>query len=105
MKWPLLLALAAGAACAEPLYITVPGEGWTLKLEAPAMTNIRATAAQRLLRYTASSVESGITLSLHSETEGGGSNAECRDIYWKNALASPATKSDILMSATDSALF
>jgi hypothetical protein len=107
MRHPLLaLLLCAGTtvACAEPLYITVPAEGWTLKLDTPAMTNTRGTSDGRRFQYQASSVETGITLSLHSETEGGGSNDACRDIYWKKSLGSPMTKSDIHLSASDNAL-
>ena len=98
-----VLFLATGIASADPLYITVPAEEWTLKLDTPAMTNTRATSEGRRYQYQASSVETGITLSLHSETEGGRSNDECRDTYWKKNLSSPTTKSDINLWGTDSA--
>ncbi|MES2582777.1 MAG: hypothetical protein V4627_08685 [Pseudomonadota bacterium] len=106
MKLPLfaVMLLAVGVVSAEPLYITVPAEGWTLKLDAPAMTSMRGTSDGRRFQYQASSVETGITLSLHTETEGSGSNDECRDTYWKKTLASPTTKSDINLTGSANAL-
>lgn len=76
MKLPLLAALLCTGtiACADTLYITVPSEGWSLQLDAPAMTNTRGTSDGRRFQYQASSVETGITLSLHTETESAGSN-------------------------------
>lgn len=88
-KLLVLLLLVPGAALAETLYVTVPGEGWALKLEAPAVTNVKAASANRRFQYMGSSVESGITLSLHAETEGIKSNDECRETFWSKGLSNP----------------
>lgn len=99
-----LALLVAGIASAEPLYVTVPAEGWTLKLDAPAMTNTRGTTEGRRYKFQASSVETGITISLHSETDAASGNAECREAYWAKSASSPTTKTDVNLWATDSAL-
>lgn len=99
-----LLVCTCTVAAAEPLYITVPGEGWTLKLDTPAMTNVRGSAEGRRLQYQASSTETGITLSLHSEADSGSSHEVCREAYWKKSPASPMTKSDISLWSTEQAM-
>lgn len=104
-KWSLPgLFLVAGIATADPLYITVPGEGWTLKLDTPAMPNTRGSMDGRRLQYQATSVETGITLSLHSETDSASSNEVCRDTYWKKSQNSPTTKSDISLWNSEQAM-
>ncbi len=106
MKFPLLAALLCTGtiACADTLYITVPAEGWSLQLDTTAMTNTRGNSDGRRFQYQASSVETGFTLSLHTETEGGSSNDACRETYWKKNQNSPTTKSDIQLSASGNAL-
>lgn len=99
-----LLVCTCTAAAADPLYITVPGEGWTLKLDTPAMNNARGSAEGRRFQYQASSVETGITLSLHSEADSGTSNEACREAYWKKSQTSPTTKSDISLWSTEQAM-
>lgn len=101
MKAGVLAAcLAAGAAGAEPLYITVPGEGWTLRIEAPPMTLARGTTKDRRFSYMASSLETGITVSLHSETDATGSNEECRETYWSKSRNTPTRKDNVAMATS-----
>lgn len=99
------LSLASGMAVADPLYITIPGEGWTLKLDTPPMTNTRASSQGRLYQYMASSLATGITLSVHTETVGAGSNDECRETYWSKSKDSPTIKGDISLTGNETALF
>lgn len=95
--WLLLLPLTIHA---ETFYATVPGEGWSLKVDAPPMTHLKGEASGRRYRLVASSVETGITLSLHSEVNGAGSSAECKDTYWPLSRDNLVVKSDIQMSET-----
>lgn len=105
MKRVLLFLLLPLAAYAEPYYVTVPGEGWSLKVDVPPMTNVRGEANGRRYRVMALSVETGITISLHSETNGAGSNSECRDTYWRLIQGSPTIKSEIQLFGTENFLF
>jgi hypothetical protein len=101
-----LLLLLPTVALAEPFYITVPGEGWTLKLETPAMTNVKGASEGRRLQYMASSTESGITISLYAETEGTKSNDECRETFCSQGLRNPnIVKDSIKLTADDRASF
>lgn len=102
----LLLLLVPAAAFGEALYVTVPGEGWTLKLNAPSITSARGTLEGRRFQFMGSSVESGITLSLHSETEGSKSNDECRDTFWSRGKANPnIVKGSVTQSSGERAAF
>lgn len=105
MKRILLMLLLPLAASAEPFYVTVPGEGWSLKVDAPPMTRMGGEVKDRRLQFMASSLESGVTLSLHSETTGGGSSSECRDRYWPLSLGSPTVKTEIQLSGAGDFLF
>ncbi|MDX1528545.1 MAG: hypothetical protein R3337_07945 [Gammaproteobacteria bacterium] len=89
MRLLLILLLAPAVAVAEIQYITIPGEGWHLTIDAPPLTNTEAKARGRIFRYLASSVETGVTVSVNTETSGSGSNAECRQRYWSKTQTSP----------------
>jgi len=84
-----ILLLAPLVAVAEIQYITIPGEGWHLALNTPPLTNTEAKSRGRIFRYLASSVETGVTVSVNTETQGSSSNAECRDKYWSKQQANP----------------
>jgi hypothetical protein len=84
-----ILLLLPLAAVAEIQYITIPGEGWHLKLDAPPLTNTEAQSRGRIFRYLASSVETGVTVSVNTETQASKSNAECRDRYWAKQRTNP----------------
>ncbi|MFA5938873.1 MAG: hypothetical protein WC809_05920 [Sinimarinibacterium sp.] len=102
----MLLFLFSTIARAEPFYITIPGEGWSLKVDAPPMTSVKGTSEGRIYQYMASSVETGLTLSLHTETEGGRSNQECRETYWRLAQRNPTlVKDTVTLSGSEQALF
>jgi hypothetical protein len=89
VKFLTVLLLTPLAAVAEIQYITIPGEGWHLTLDAPPLTNTEAKARGRIFRYLASSVETGVTVSVNTETEGSKSNAQCRDTYWTRQQTNP----------------
>jgi hypothetical protein len=95
--------LFVGSVQAEPLYVTVPGEGWTLKIEAPAMKLTRGLGEGRRCQYRAASIESGFTVSLSSELEGTRDNDECRQVYWSKSEGGPTKKSDIKLFRSDRA--
>jgi hypothetical protein len=65
------LVLVPISALAETAYITIPGEGWHLSIEAPALEHIEAKSRGRLPRHLVST------------------NTECREIYWSKAQANP----------------
>lgn len=88
----LVLTLATmlpAIACAEATYITIPGERWTLRLETPAITSSEIKVKSRRVRYIGSSIETGITVSLHGEIKGAGSNQDCFDTFWPKAQTNP----------------
>jgi hypothetical protein len=74
---------------AETTYITIPGEGWTLKVETPPLTSSKSELEGRVLRYLGSSVETGISLSINTETESSSDNIQCFEIHWKKAQNNP----------------
>jgi hypothetical protein len=84
-----LLVLLSTPLHAETTYITIPGEGWTLKVETPPLTSSKSEVAGRILRYLGSSVETGISLSIYTEIEGSSNNIECFETYWKKAQENP----------------
>ena len=89
MKLLHLLLLLPIIVSAETTYITIPGQGWTLKVDGPAFTHVDSKSVNDRLRYTASSVETGVTLSIHTEADGGMSNQDCRDTFWARARKNP----------------
>jgi len=74
---------------AEDTYITMPNENWTLKLDTPSITSSKMEVRNRLIRYVGSSVETGVTLSVNSETEASSSNQECYETFWAKAQSNP----------------
>ncbi len=95
MKSWLFLLLMPLLAQAESFYLTVPGEGWSLQLDAPAIDSIKGERKGRYYRVTAMSLSSGVTFSLHSETEASGSHAECREKYWALSQTAPWKRENI----------
>ena len=100
-----LLLLIPVLTHADTLYITVPGEAFSVKLDTPALTRTQGQAEGRRFKYMASGGGSGITLSLFSETVGGGGNEECRSTYWKKTQDAPIQFSDVKLYGNDVALF
>lgn len=106
MRVIAILLLAPVVAVAEIQYITIPGEGWHLKLDAPPLTHTEAKSRGRIFRYLASSVETGVTVSVNTETEGSKSNAECRETYWSKQQTNPMlVKGSETVFETDTAYF
>ncbi len=89
MRLLLLSLLLPLAAHAETVYITIPGQGWHLTLDAPPLTNTEAKSRGGIFRYLASSVETGVTVSVNTETEGAENNAQCRETYWTKTQTNP----------------
>lgn len=89
MKHALLLLLLSCAAHAETSYLTVPGEGWSMKIETPTMTRTKGELDGRHFSYMASSTETGVTFSMYTETDGGEDAETCRKTYWTKSLNSP----------------
>ena len=84
-----MLLLVSNQAFSESTYVTIPGEGWSLSLDTPPMTATKSQAEGRLLRYTGSSITTGVTLSVNTEIEASGSHKECFDFYWGKAQKNP----------------
>lgn len=95
MKLWLFLLLMPLLAQAESFYLTVPGEGWSLQLDAPAIDGIKGERKGRYYRVTAMSLSSGVTFSLHSETEASASHTECREKYWALSQTAPWKRENI----------
>ncbi len=89
MKYIFLLLVSSSSVFAETQYITIPGEGWHMKIDSPALTNVESSMRDRVFRYIASSIETGITLSVNTELEGVNNNTECRETNWKKNLKNP----------------
>ena len=89
MRIAALLLLMPLAAIAETRYITIPGEGWHLTVDAPPLTNSEAMSTGRIFRFLASSVETGVTVSVNTETQGSQSNAACREKHWTRQRTNP----------------
>lgn len=79
----------ASLVSAEDTYITIPNENWTLKLNTPPITSSKLEVSNRLVRYIGSSVETGVTLSVNSETEASSNNQECFEVFWAKAQNNP----------------
>lgn len=101
----LFALLVTQSAYAEPLYITIPGEGAAVKVNAPPMTNTRGSAEGRRFRYMASSPETGVTISLYTETVGAASAEVCRETYWSKGQAAPIQRSDVKLFESPNAAF
>lgn len=84
-----ILLLCSTHAVSENTYITIPGEDWTLMLDTPPITSTQSQADGRLLRYTGSDIDTGVTLSVNTETESSGSHKECFDAFWEKAQKNP----------------
>lgn len=104
-KTCLLVLLLPALARAESFYLTVPGEAWSLKLDVPAITSIKGEGKDRYYKVTATSVPTGVTFSLYTETQAAGSNAECREKYWGLNKASPIQKQNIRLFGDDNFLY
>jgi hypothetical protein len=87
-KLLLLLVVLPAFANAEIYYVTIPGEGWSLKLDVPAVRSIQGKSAGRLFQYLGGTV-GGLTFSIHTEIEGAASNEACRDHWWSKAARAP----------------
>jgi len=85
----LLLAIPCAAAHAEPTIITVHGQGWHLFVDAPSLTSSDSKSIKGRFRYTGLDVNSGITLSVHTEPMRAGSREQCRDAYWSKTKNIP----------------
>ena len=85
----VLLLTVTGYANAENTYITMPNEGWTLLLDTPPITSSKNDVKNRMVRYMGSSIETGITISVNSNTDAASSNKECFDTYWQKAQQNP----------------
>jgi len=106
MKKALVLLLVAGAAHAETSYLTVPGEGWSMKFDAPAMTDVKGKMDSRSFGYLASSTQTGVTISIYTETDGSSDNETCRRIYWGKGLENPnLVKDSVKLFETNSAKY
>lgn len=89
MKYIFLLLFFSTSVFADTQYITIPGEGWHLKVDSPAFTNVESSMRERVFRYIASSIETGVTLSVNTKLEGASTNTECRETNWKKNLTNP----------------
>ena len=85
----LLTLFVTSSVSAEETYITIPGENWTLMLETPPITSSKLEVSNRLVRYVGSSVETGVTLSVNTETEASKNNRECFEVFWSKAQNNP----------------
>lgn len=83
------LLLISSNVFAETTYITIPGEGWSLALNTPPMTATKSQSSDRVLRYTGSSITTGVTLSVNTELDASESNNECFNAYWDKAQKNP----------------
>lgn len=92
-------------ALAETHYITVPGEGWSLKLELPPVANAKSQTEGRRFQYLGNT-RSGVTLSLYAELDGAQSHEACRETFWAKSLNNPnLVKDSAKLFATESAAF
>lgn len=106
MKQALVMLLLCGAAHAEPTWITVPGEGWSVKLDAPPMTNIKGEREGRRFKYLASNTETGVTFSIHTETAAADNKDSCRATYWARGSTNPTlVKESVRQFESDAASF
>lgn len=101
----LALLLSPVVAGAESHYITVPGEGWSLKLDAPALASSKGQSEGRRFKYMGSSA-TGVTLSLHAEPESATSAGACRDAFWTKSQNNPhLVKSSAKLSESERMAF
>ena len=102
----VLLLIASSAVIAEDTYITIPGEGWSLKLDTPAITSSKSEVEGRILKYVGSSVETGVTLSVNTELEASKNNQQCFDVFWAKAQKNPMmVKSSINIFIDEKAMY
>jgi hypothetical protein len=89
-----LVCLVGLALCspvtAEPVTLTIPGEGWNIAFDAPPITSFRGSTSEKDFRYQGAS-EEGFNVTLFVEkknTEAHGHTA-CADYYWPLAKRNP----------------
>jgi len=103
MRIYIILALFfASLVSAEDTYITIPNENWTLKLDTPPITYSKLEVRNRLVRYIGSSVETGVTLSVNSETEASSKSQECFEVFWAKAQNNPVMVKASIKTKNDS---
>lgn len=99
----LVLAAVPLAAFAESNIVTIPGQGWHLVVDIPPLADSKGEAANGRFSYTGTSIESGITFSIHTEEMKDADNAQCRAEYWGKAQANPyIVKDSATLFETDS---
>lgn len=85
----LLLLTCVTSAFAEPNIVTIPGEGWHLVVDAPALTSSEGSNEDGRFSYTGADINSGVTFSINTEDMNNGSNKACRDMYWAKTKNNP----------------
>lgn len=96
-----LTAFCAASALAESTYITMPGQGWTLKLDTPAITASETTVEGLRIKFMGSSTDTGITLSVHGEPEGAANNQTCFETFWGRGKANPTVIAATVSTTSD----
>ncbi|MBX3656706.1 MAG: hypothetical protein KF686_21230 [Ramlibacter sp.] len=70
------------------------------------MMNIKGERDGRHFQYLASSTETGVTFSIHTETLGADSNESCRSTYWSRGAGNPTLiKDSVKLFESDIASF
>ncbi len=85
-----LLGLVANTcAYAEPMIVTIPGDGWHLLIDVPPIMNLDSKYRRGRFQLTASETVTGITFSVLTEKWGDESNEQCRDANWSKTVQNP----------------
>ncbi|MDH3287559.1 MAG: hypothetical protein OEP48_07535 [Betaproteobacteria bacterium] len=74
---------------AEPMVVTIPGDGWHLFIDVPPILNLDGKSRDGRFRFIASETVTGITLSVHTENSGAESDERCRDAHWSKTARNP----------------
>jgi hypothetical protein len=85
----ILLIVFSSSVLAEKTYITIPGEGWHVTINGPALTSSKIESNGRYISYLGSSVDTGVSVSVNTELKGSSSNQECFDTFWEKAQRNP----------------
>lgn len=96
-----ILAAHTTARSAEPFTVTVPGQGWTIAFESPALQNYKGQSNDKAFQFQAMS-EAGFNLSIFVEEAGAkeGGHAACADKYWPLAKRNPMIDQDSAKKTT-----
>ena len=86
---PVFCLVAFASYADEPYVLTVPGQGWSIQISLPPLSQYQAENVEQGFRFMGSSSDSGVIVSVFVETVDADNSNACRTQYWASGSRNP----------------